>query len=629
MTEPAQANPSALAANVFIEAAKQHLKEGRAKEAVALLQPAVSVWPANGRLQHQLGMAMLGLGDGAGIKHLAEAVKLEPTNVDRLADLAEAMEALGDRQAADLWFRRTLARAPTREDLIVRFATLHGRSQRYAEAERWMMRALALRLRYGHGHTVLGVTQQRSGDLAKAVGTLYRAVQNDPEYTEGYVALAAALQAGGLPLQHVMVPAKIAADRNPAEPGFVIPYVQYLRDIGEEAAYVRYATRLIDEQMQGRAKDEIGAHGIRILHPDVLLTRIGEFAFQLDLHVKMKKLGWLPPFVTLLLAPKDQVCNQAFLDCWRPYVTVVDDPRLIESLEPLRQRLAFNPVYVRLPDGRSMSKNRAFFAVQQEWQRQGRGPLLDLTRAQIERGRAVLKAMGVPDEAWFVCVHVRESGFLQEAAGTSEATRNADIGDYADGLQEIVNRGGWVIRLGDASMKPLPPMPQVIDYARSPYKSQEMDIFLAACCRFFFGTTSGMCIVSSAFGVPVGGANFFPAGERLVTQSDVVVPKLYRERASGRILSFNECLTMPLALTYDATHVESLGFDVIDTDAEDLRDLAIEMLERTEGRRPYDAEDERLQKLWDELSHSFSTGDVGCRIGRGFLRRHRHLFKAA
>ena len=83
---------------------------------------------------------------------------------------------------------------------------------------------------------------------------------------------------------------------------------------------------------------------------------------------------------------------------------------------------------------------------------------------------------------------------------------------------------------------------------------------------------------------------------------------------------------MPLALTYDATRLGAQGLDVVDNGPEDIRDLALEMLERSAGPVPDDAEGEALQGRWDALCRPFSTGEVGCRIGRGFLRRHRHLF---
>jgi putative glycosyltransferase (TIGR04372 family) len=364
-----------------------------------------------------------------------------------------------------------------------------------------------------------------------------------------------------------------------------------------------------------------------MLMPANLVTRYGEMAYQLDLHVKMKRLGWLPPFVSILTVPPGTSYNRALLDYWRPFVTIVEDPELIARLEPLRSRLAFNTLHVKLPDGRVVSKARGIFAVQEEWIRQGRGPLLSLTHKDVEHGRAELRRMGVPEGAWYACVHVREPGYLNEGPTSSEAARNGDIRNYIPAIEEIVRRGGWVIRIGDPTMRPLPPLPHCIDYAVSSFKSEVMDVFLAASCRFLIGTTSGVVIISEVFGVPVGAAEYYPIGGMLHTPLDVIIPKPYRERATGRMLFFEEYLKMPFAFTYDSNQFASLGLEALPSEPEDIRELAIEMLARTEGKWPYDAEDEKLNARWHELSKPFTLGQVGCRVGRGFLRRHRHLFR--
>ncbi len=282
-----------------------------------------------------------------------------------------------------------------------------------------------------------------------------------------------------------------------------------------------------------------------------------------------------------------------------------------------------------MPDGIAVSKNRAYHSVQEEWQRQGRKPLLRLTAQHAALGREGLRRLGVPDEAWFVCLHVREGGYLKEAPNSPESARNADIMTYLPAVQEIVRRGGWVIRMGDPSVTPLPQMAHVVDYALTSERSGEMDVFLVASAKFLLGTTSGMFAVAMAFGTPSACANFFPPGERLYTSNDVYMPKLIRERSSGRLLSIEECLSMPLALTYDSRRVYEMGLDVVDSEPEDIRFLVGEMLQRLDGGMAYTPYDEALQRRWKSLIAPYSSGDAGSRVARHWLIRHRHLFSQA
>ena len=231
----------------------------------------------------------------------------------------------------------------------------------------------------------------------------------------------------------------------------------------------------------------------------------------------------------------------------------------------------------------------------------------------------------MPDEAWFVYLHVREGGHLKEASNSQESARNADIMTYLPAIEEIVRGGGWVIRIGDPSLTPLPQMDHVVDYAMTSVRSGEMDVFLVARAKFLLGTSSGMFAVAMAFGTPSACANFFPPGERLYTSNDVFVTKLLRERATGRLLSFEECMSMPLALTYDSRRVCEMGLDVVDTEPEGIRLLVDEMRRRRDGGTLYTADDEALQRRWKDLIGP----DVGSRVARHWLARHRHLFSQA
>lgn len=631
MIEGAQSHrDTALQHAGMIQAARMHRQAGRLGEAEVLLSQVLKHDPRSGRALHELGLTLTAAGRlPEAAKTLALASHLAPTEPDRHADLAAACNALGDRNSARRHARNAVSLAPAREDLILQLGRIWQSWDLLDDAERWLRRAIALKCPYAEAQVLLGYVWCKAGRLSEAIRITGDVTRESPAYTLAYQVLAAALTEFGAPMQEVMEALKVVAERHPDQPQVVVPVVQYLRDIGDETEAQRLATDLINRQMEAAEKDEIGRFGIRILYPDSLVSRIGEFAFQLDLYVKMQKLGWIPPFVTILAATPETIVNRSLLDCWRPYVTVIDDPDEVARLEPLKNRIAYNPVYVRLPDGIAVSKNRAYHTVQEEWQRQGREPLLRLSQAQLDHGREGLRSLGIPEEAWFVCLHVREGGYLKEAPNSAESARNADVMTYLPAVEEIVRRGGWVVRIGDPSVTPLPQMAQVVDYALTSARSGEMDVFLVASARFLLGTTSGMFAVAMAFGTPSACANFFPPGERLYTNTDVYMPKLLRERATGRLLSFEECLSMPLALTYDSRRVSEMGLDVVDTEPEDIRLLVDEMLRRWDGGMPYTADDEALQRRWKDLIGPYSRGDVGSRVARDWLMRHRHLFSQA
>ncbi len=627
MTGRSGADSAARTYDPIVDSARKHRQAGKPGLAIPLLEAVRKAAPDNAEARHELGLSLLALGHVDGLRMLESALALDRDNAEIVADLGEVRLGIGDGQRALGLLRAATALAPDDAPLLLRIAKAFSRADRLPDADALIGRAQAIRAGFGAAHVLRGMLLYRSGRLQDAMQWFHRSFVEDPLHTDGVVALVSTLQEAGAPPELVLPMARIAAERLPNEPSVVIPVVQLLRDIGEEGESIRFASPLIRHQMDQVAKDEVGRFGIRVLKPDVMLDRIGELAFQLDLHVKMKQLGWLPPCISILLAPRERIVNRSFLEYWRPYISIVEDPAHIASLGPLADRVPFNPVYVALPDGRAMSKNRAYFAVQEEWQRQGRGALLDLSRRHMERGAREMRRLGVPDGAWFVCVHARETGYMREHGPSSEMARNADINAYLPAIEEITRRGGWVMRLGDASMTPLPRMERVVDYALSDAKSDWMDVYLTGSCRFVLGASSGISLVASMFGVPISAANFFPMGERLHSSKDVWIPKLVRERESGRILSFDECLSMPLALTYDAQRLPAQGLDTVDSAPEDILSLAIEMLDRTDGSALYSAEEESLQRRWDQLGESFAPGHVGSRVGRGFLMRHRHLFR--
>lgn len=124
----------------------------------------------------------------------------------------------------------------------------------------------------------------------------------------------------------------------------------------------------------------------------------------------------------------------------------------------------------------------------QDWETQFSIPLeLSLPRKYVVACEAKRERMGLPRDAWFVCLHVREGGYK----GDWDNIRNTNIINYLGAIKEITRRGGWVVRMGDPTMTKLPALERVIDYAHSPNRSAIMDVYLLKECFFFCGHKHG------------------------------------------------------------------------------------------------------------------------------------------
>lgn len=122
---------------------------------------------------------------------------------------------------------------------------------------------------------------------------------------------------------------------------------------------------------------------------------------------------------------------------------------------------------------------------------------IKLNRKQWAQAHTNRVEMGLGINQWFVCLHVRESGFWNDRHVSS--FRDAEVTNYVDAIKYIVARGGIVVRLGDPSMKPLPEMKGVIDYPFTHWKSDLMDLYLINQCSLYIGMQSGILDIATLF----------------------------------------------------------------------------------------------------------------------------------
>jgi putative glycosyltransferase (TIGR04372 family) len=308
---------------------------------------------------------------------------------------------------------------------------------------------------------------------------------------------------------------------------------------------------------------------------------------------------------------------------WKPHLRLVTDPRELPFPEDYVKYLALD---FFVPGVTGVGKYYLWNLAAQtyrRWAKEGRKPLLRLAEDVQERGRNALASVGVPRDAWFVGLHVREPGY-RDFHRELHGVLNANIEDYLPAIDEIVRRGGWVIRMGDPSMSLLPSLPNVFDYCHSAIRSDWMDVFLAANSRFFIGTPSGFCYVPQNYGVPCVLTNWWPPAQRPWHSGDIFVPKLLRRMGDGRVLSLEESLNEPFGYCNSKNYLqEKHGVTVHDNHPQDICAAVVEMIERMDGRPNYDKSDLAIRERAEQIyaSVAMKLYDSPAAFGAGALAR--------
>lgn len=383
---------------------------------------------------------------------------------------------------------------------------------------------------------------------------------------------------------------------------------------GANAAYGLGAT-LREERV---ARHPLASTGLRILHPTWFVGSFGEMGARLSAFAKFKALGMLPPWQVVLPAPRDAIINEPLLDLFSPYLTIVKDGDLLAKMQSMAPDLALDSTCLLLADGRCFYVQQAWRVAEKAWSAAGRGPVVTMPPERISAGRTRLAGIGLPADAWFVALHVRDPSFHGESHGRNRldlGSRDADIATYIQAIERVVARGGHVVRLGSPKAPTLPAMPGLVDYAHSEVRSPELDIVAIAAARAIITTMSGPLSVSTALGTPGvhtnGIASALGAGSR-----DIWVPKLLRRKANGRLLSLAQMIDAPFRGEIRGSAYEDYGIEVVPNAPEDIADATEELLDRLDGRPPQD--EPEVEAVFDRTNNVFTAP-----ISASFLARHR------
>lgn len=202
-------------------------------------------------------------------------------------------------------------------------------------------------------------------------------------------------------------------------------------------------------------------------------------------------------------------------------------------------------------------------------------PIVSLEGEYLWNARQQLSALGLPDNAWFIGLHIRNEG-------PSHFRRNQPDSSYKEAVDLVTSMGGWVIRIGDITMSKFPPTKNLIDLSQIP-DSDFMHSYVLAKAKFLIGTTSGPTWVAPLFGTPVLVTNTTSIARNTHTMSEntFFLPK--HIQTENREWTFEEILHHSEGYAEDDFKLGERNYNFRSNSAVEIRNAVQEMFLKLDG----------------------------------------------
>jgi tetratricopeptide (TPR) repeat protein len=170
------------------------VQDGRAAEAIAILQKAIAVDPAYAAPHYQLALAFRGAGKhDEAIAELQAAIRLRPNNAEAHGTLGMELRSAGRTDEALAHFQEAARLSPTSVESRTNLGLALMEAGRTGEAVGEHRQAVALAPNSSHPHNNLAMALHQSGDTRQAIAEYQRALTLQPDYAEAHANLALTL----------------------------------------------------------------------------------------------------------------------------------------------------------------------------------------------------------------------------------------------------------------------------------------------------------------------------------------------------------------------------------------------------------------------------------------------------
>jgi putative glycosyltransferase (TIGR04372 family) len=320
--------------------------------------------------------------------------------------------------------------------------------------------------------------------------------------------------------------------------------------------------------------------------------------------------------------------NEAVRTIYRRYSLIID------SHFPIVIQTAFGMVSVLL--------KRRFTPHLNDWARLWQlEPATSLTDEELKFGDNLRQQLGIPNEAQYVCLGVKESayyasitpesGYGQDLSHQANDSRNVDITNYMLAATELANMGIYVIRMGSIVTTPLPHERHklIIDYSTDA-RSELGDVILGRGCKFSFSGASGHWILSTCANIPVTYNDQYEFGYQndMLSQGShsLWTLRVLKNQQTLGLTMFSE-MALGGQKWADDKVLASLGLEPIPNTPEEILDAVIEMNDWIDGKLELSDLDEELQTKFYNCYPPETRLEKNplVRISPSFLRKYQDL----
>ena len=355
-------------------------------------------------------------------------------------------------------------------------------------------------------------------------------------------------------------------------------------------------------------------------------ARMGHLTFNTHIHISRREIEGPEPRTTRIIFGADP-CNRQLFDMLKRRIPIVESRAMSAWFNYDYDYLAGTPFFGFLPgfstEHREIDHN---------------GAVLSFTEEEEAKGKALLRDIGIGDNDWFVCFQARDPAYQVARGGPTDEFRHrdCDIATFLKAARHIAARGGFAVRYGSVVARPLGDLgdSRIVDYSTL-FRSDFGDVYLAAKCRFMLGAGTGSILLPPMFNVPVALTNHVPLRVNPTRRHSLYIPKLFREAKSGRWLTCREWealgmyehnLVVPYTRWDFPETYDKEGIELVNNSEDDILDLALDMLDRLEGRAP-PPEAAELQAFYKRRFYAHVPGMAahGPDIGARFALKYRDI----